>query len=115
MPTPQFLALFQDLLGSAPVIAFPNIPGVYLDHQGEGFGGLVKTNKGLGLLGLWRHKERLGGLFVAHLDGPICLPFGLPRQRASAQPNARQALGEGLGLLGWHLGNQQGAHLLHQG
>jgi hypothetical protein len=65
MPATEFLTSFLHGLGLPPVIPFSDVPGIDLDHHGEGFGWLIQTHGGLGGLGLWRHEHRLAGLFLA--------------------------------------------------
>src|ERR1019366_9348002 len=94
--------------------AFADVPGVNLDNQRKGFWGLLHNWGRFDLRG-WGDEPGRVEQALAHDLGALSLPLGFAGQSAPAQRAPGHAQAKRLRLLGGHLGNEQGAHLLHQG
>ena len=113
MPALDFQVLAAPLLRLAPVVALAHVPGIDLDDQRKGFGRLVLPGGELWLAGATQTGASSSCRRTAM--ALVALALGFAGQGAAAQAAPGHPQANGLGLLGRHLGDEQGAHLLHQG
>ena len=114
MPTLDLLLARSHFSSEAPMVAFADVPGVNLDNQRKGFWGRLHNWGRFDLRG-WGDEPGRVEQALAHGLGALSLPLGFAGQSAPAQRAPGHAQAKRLRLLGGHLGNEQGAHLLHQG